>query len=629
MTKTTKIQKLPDELINKIAAGEVIERPSSVVKELVDNSIDAAATKIIITINNGGLSKIEVADNGFGISAEMLSLAFERHATSKIHSIEDLNDLLTMGFRGEALSTITSISELSAVSKIETEDAKEIIFDNSSNGEINDAARNTGTTVTVKNIFQNIPARQKFLKTPQTEYRKVFETLMPYFLLHSEIHFVLIKDDKEVLNLLPYKTDGTFSSKRAVEALKAGFLDDPINIFYNGGGVKISGLIAHPTYHKKRNANQYIFVNKRPITDRGIYRAIHQGYGRFIPHGEKIPFIINIDINPELVDINVHPRKEEVRFMNPYRMFSAVEAAVQKALEKEVKAGLVEKYSTPITTESSREENAYNRLRDNFSPSRSQSTVDIKSRNYTSNMDYKVESQKNPTNNDILNSSLWDSTDNSSYASSISIQDDLKKRETLEIIDTDSIISVKQMFKKYIFVEFIDEMWVVDQHAAAERITFERLINRSDGQNSEVQEMLVPTSIKMSSTDLEYLKEQKDFFESLGFTYKILDEQIDVTAIPSEYIGSDIDATFNSIFEELSSSERDLQNNFDRAKQDILATIACHSSIRAQQSLHEQESKSLVLQLLECNNPYSCPHGRPAIWKMSLVEIDKNFDRTY
>jgi len=626
MLKSTKIQKLPDELINKIAAGEVIERPSSVVKELVDNSIDAGATKIRITVNNGGMSKIEVSDNGSGISGEMLPLAFERHATSKIHSIEDLNALLTMGFRGEALSTITSIAELIAISKVENQDAKEITFQNSNKGIIKDAARNTGTTVTVKNIFQDIPARQKFLKTPETEYRKVFETLMPYFLLHSEIHFILIKNDKEVLNLPPYKTENTFSSKRAIEALKASFLDDPITLFYDGGGVKIGGLIAHPTYHKKRNANQYIFVNKRPIMDRGIYRAVHQGYGRFIPHGEKIPFIINIDISPELVDINVHPRKEEVRFMNPFRMYSAVETSVKKALERKTKEGLVEKYSTPVTTETTREDNAYNRLRDNFSSSKSPSKV---SNLGSPSRDYKTEANKVSADKGILNSSLWDSTDKSSYASSLSIENDLDKHTEMGTLDGESIVKVVQMFKKYIFVEFIDEMWVIDQHAAAERITFERLINRTKGKSSDVQEMLVPTSIQMSTIDLEYLKEQRNFFESLGFGYTVSDEQIKVTAIPSEYIGSDIETTFNSIFEELSSSERDLQNNFDRAKQGILATIACHSSIRAQQFLHEQELKSLVLQLLECDNPYSCPHGRPIVWKMTLNEVDKNFDRTY
>jgi DNA mismatch repair protein MutL len=619
MKNTTQIQKLPDELINKIAAGEVIERPASIVKELLDNSIDAGATKITITLKNGGMTKIEVADNGVGIAEDMLALAFERHATSKISSIEDLNDLLTMGFRGEALSTITSIADVKAISKVANESAKCIEFSNSTEGIIKDAAGNSGTTVTVDNIFQNIPARQKFLKTSQTEYRKVFEILMPYFLLHSNIHFILVKDNKEVLNLPAHQSESTFSDKRAKEALKADFLEDPINLFYDGGGVKIGGLIAHPTFHKKRNADQYIFVNKRPILDKGIYRAVHQGYSRFIPVGDKIPFIINIDINPELVDINVHPRKEEVRFINPYRMYSAVESAVKKALEKETKAGLVEKYSTPMTTGSSREDNAYNRLRDNFSTSRSPSN----------NKDYKVTADKNQSTQDILGSSLWDATDTNGYASSISIQEELKQRGDNGSIDPENIVKVTQMFKKYIFVELLDEMWVVDQHAAAERITFERLINRSKGKSSDIQELLVPSSINMSSTDLEYLKEHKDFFESLGFAYTVTKEQIDVTAIPSEYIGSDIDATFNSIFEELSSSERDLQGNFDMAKQDILATIACHSSIRSQQYLHEAELKSLVMQLLECDNPYSCPHGRPAVWKMSLSKIDKNFDRTY
>jgi len=307
-----KLNKLSQEVINQIAAGEVVERPSSVVKELLDNSIDADSSKIVIKIKNGGIDLIEISDNGIGIPKESMTSIFDPHTTSKISNIEDLNTLLSMGFRGEALSTISSVSNVTLLSKYrEEETGYKILFNENGKSPVKKVAKEDGTTVKIENIFYNIPARQKYLKSPQTEYRKIHELLNSYFLIYPNIHFVLEKDGKivkelpQVLNTKP----GDIVEKRLNEIV--GESSSFLMLYYEGSGIKISGYTAHPSNHKSSNPKTYIFVNNRPIYDKGIVRAIYEGYSRYIPHGQKIDFAINILINPELVDINVHPRKEE------------------------------------------------------------------------------------------------------------------------------------------------------------------------------------------------------------------------------------------------------------------------------------------------------------------------------
>lgn len=632
------IQKLPDDLINKIAAGEVIERPASIIKELVDNSIDAGATMIKIQIDNGGLSKIEVSDNGSGIGLSDLSLAFERHATSKIRTIGDLNNLISMGFRGEALSTIVSIAKVTATSKVEAADGNKIVFDNSLSGEISPAARDTGTTITVENVFANIPARQKFLKSSQTEFRKALEILYPYFLLHSHVHFILVRDGKEYLNLAAINGSTAedrslfvINRARAKQLLGDSFIENAIEVFYDGNGTQISGHVGHPSQHTSRAVDQYIFINGRPITDKGIYRAVHQGFARFIPFGEKIPFVISLKINPELVDVNVHPRKEEVRFVNPYRVFSAVEEAVKKALERETKAGLIDKIE-PIQTTVSQQpisDNAYNRLRSEsngyrYSDTGGETLINdsFAGRDYNSTDRVTTKVASEP----LYSDSLFDSS-NRDYVPGNDAQ--TKSSPNMSPLIIQQIVNIFQMFNKYIVVEFPTHYWVIDQHAAAERINYERLMKIYGDENPDIQELLVANDIPFNQPELLYLEENAKFFEELGFKYSVDDKKISITAIPSEYMNSDVSTAFKAIFTELSSSDRDLASNSQKARQDIIATIACHTSIRSQQKLQTEEMRSLIEQLVHCDNPYSCPHGRPIVWKQELTQLDTNFERTY
>ena len=590
-----KLNKLSQEVINQIAAGEVVERPSSVVKELLDNSIDADSSKIVIKIKNGGIDLIEISDNGIGIPKESMTSIFDPHTTSKISNIEDLNTLLSMGFRGEALSTISSVSNVTLLSKYrEEETGYKILFNENGKSPVKKVAKEDGTTVKIENIFYNIPARQKYLKSPQTEYRKIHELLNSYFLIYPNIHFVLEKDGKivkelpQVLNTKP----GDIVEKRLNEIV--GESSSFLMLYYEGSGIKISGYTAHPSNHKSSNPKTYIFVNNRPIYDKGIVRAIYEGYSRYIPHGQKIDFAINILINPELVDINVHPRKEEVRFENPFRIYSAIEDAVRHVLSKELSYK-----ETPST-------NNFAAIRESFAKQSS-------------------------------NSKLYEPTNIYNSNKSASVQDTLLfSKELLTDIPEDTqlpweegqeIVNIFQIFKKYIVIEFIDEkLWMIDQHAAAERINFESLSKGKD--NIDVQNYLVAVELNLKDEEILFLEEHIDFFKNIGILYEIKKNKLILKTVPVEFVNSD----FKKVFEEIFSLEEDielLKKNFKKLRDDILATISCHNSIRSGQRLQKEEMLDIYNKLMDCQNPYSCPHGRPAVWKLFLSEIDSNFERTY
>lgn len=600
MEKIT-LNTLPQDIVNQIAAGEVVERPASVVKELVDNSIDANSTKIQIKIENGGIDLIEVSDNGVGIPQENLGRVFMPHTTSKISSLEDLNTLLTMGFRGEALSTIQSVANVNLISKyIDSDVAGEILFKSVNDFSIKKAARESGTVVRVKNIFGNIPARKKFLKTAQTEYKKILDVLYPYFLIYPNIHFTVVKDSKTVIDLKEIKDskENTVVKERVDEILKEDFVKRMLKVFYDGSGVKISGLTGHPSDHQKRSNHQYIFVNRRPIWDSGIVRAVLSGYERYIPHGERVPFLLLIDIRPDLIDVNVHPRKEEIRFLNPFRAYSAVEEAVKKALSTTMSYKLESEYK-PSTTQTP-----------------SLVNTDFQGKRYKS----KDISFKQTQSGSVRDSLLFSKEvlDDTSYIKDDAQQDDLNT----------SFRNIFQIFNKYIVIEFENEtLWIVDQHAAAERITFEKLKD-SKAIKSEQQNLLVPISIKFSEKEIVVLDELKGFFNDLGFEYLIQKEGIEILSTPVEFVGADFRKLFDEIFE-LSEDISYISKNIDRLREDILATISCHGSVRSGQSLHREEMIDIYKKLIKCENPYSCPHGRPAVWKLRLSDIDSNFERTY
>lgn len=619
MMERKTLNKLPPEVVNQIAAGEVIERPASVVKELVDNAIDAQASKIIVKVIGGGIDMIEVQDNGFGIPKENLPLIFEPHTTSKIHSIEDLNTLMSMGFRGEALSTITSVAKVKLDSKyVEEDTGNSISFDESGIAHIVSAPKESGTTVKVENIFYNIPARRKFLKSSATEFRKIYDILVKYYLIYPNIHFVLYRDGKIIDDIknINGSSAGEIEGERVKEVLGEHIFNNMLKVFSEGAGIKVGGYIAHPSTHNRASKHQFIFLNSRPISDRGVAGSVISGYSRYIPAGERVDFIINIKINPELVDVNVHPRKEEVRFENPYRVYSAVEEAVKHALESNL---------LYLSEQIFRNEN----VSPNFSALRDRLNANSSSQKYESH-NYEL-----PIRN--FNHGLkegYTPVKNFSVRDSIVFSSEVLKQTNEEIKKNSEnfgdIISVHQIFNKYIVVEYENEIcWVVDQHAGAERINFEKLVNR-ESQKKNLQHLLVPVTVPLNKEEVMFLKENKKFFESIGFVFDISNDEkgIILKTVPAEYAESDFESIFREIFK-IDDNISELRKSFDMHKEDILATIACHGSIRSGQKLTKEEMFSFIDQLKKCKNPYSCPHGRPIVWELKLQDIDSHFERTY
>ncbi len=595
------LKKLPQELINQIAAGEVVERPASVVKELLDNSIDAGADQIKIRVEEGGISLIEISDNGVGIDSGSLAGIFDAHTTSKISSLEDLNKIMTMGFRGEALSTIKSVAKVSINSKYEESEVAHSL--NLQEGEdTRKSARNQGTTITVKDLFYNIPARQKFLKTPETEYRKVLETVIPYFLQFPNIHFILEKDRKEIYNLPKTSEQVGLELERIKSALKNKLTDNLIEVNGEGAGSKLTGFVGHPSLHQSKTSHQYIFINKRSIWDNGIAKSIYLGYKRLIPQGERVPFIVSIEINPELVDVNVHPRKEEVKFINPFRVYSLVEDAVAKALSSQTHIQDSTSFQAPTNKDYT--------LPETPKQPHTQKLFDTPVSNYQS---------KTKEINFSKNSSKFDVSKSLAFSKELLNSPDQQESE---------IKSAFQMFNKYIFLEFERELWVMDQHAAAERITFEKLSNNYNSKPQDVQNLLVPVKIDASPAEVSFISENLDFFSKLGFNIEVNKEKISIKSAPAYFQTSNIEEIFKELWQ-LSDEERDMKDSFEKAKENILATMACHSSIRSGQPLTPQEGIQLYKDLKGCENPYSCPHGRPVLWKLRLEEIDTHFERTY
>ncbi len=611
--KKKKLTKLSQEVVNQIAAGEVVERPSSVVKELVDNAIDAQATEITVKIKNGGIDMIEVSDNGYGISKEELPLIFDAHTTSKIENIEDLNTLISMGFRGEALSSITSVAKVTVASKyIEEEIANEIIFNKEGKSYVKKTAKEEGTTVRVENIFYNIPARKKYLKTPQTEYRKIYELLNNYYLIYPNINFVLEKDGKDVVNLEAIKgaKEGQITQERVKEVMNED-MEKFLKLFYEGSGIKITGYIAHPSSHKNSRAKGYIFVNNRPISDKGIFRAIYEGYSRYLPYGQKVDFVLSISINSQFVDVNVHPRKEEVRFENPFRIYSAIEQAVKHTLEKELS---FEYTSSKFENSSSKREG---RLQKDFSSMRekfNKGATSSSSKQYESSNIYRK-------SNSVKDSLLFSKELLSSQTQDI---DDHEQELPWE---QENIRNIFQVFNKYVLIEFTDDkLWIIDQHAAAERINFEKLSKGKEG--LDLQNYLVPVEINLKKEEVLFLEECKELFEDMGIMYEVKGSKVILKTVPVAFAESDFENIFNEIFS-LDDNLSSLKKNFKKRRDDILATVSCHSSIRSGQKLDRNTMLNLFRELSECENPYSCPHGRPAVWKLALSEIDNNFERTY
>ena len=591
------IQPLSEDLRNKIAAGEVVENPSSVVKELIENSLDANSSKIYIVIEKGGQSLIQLRDNGKGIPHKQLPLAILRFHTSKISTLENLFSIETLGFRGEALSSIASVSEMNIVSSCGDNSGSELKIQNGKVSEIKPAATIDGTEITIKNLFYNTPARRKFLKTPRTELRKIVDVVRRYGLSFPDVEFRLISDNRIVFHLksetleerIDHLLDPTYSRNLL-----------PINIIK--GDYSFSGFAGNLNLVRTRPGEQYIFLNGRFIKDRLLNKAVYNAYESLVKRGEYPFFIINLSIPPEEVDVNVHPMKTEVRFKDEWRIFNILKSGVKLSLNNILNT--VPEFDSIFQNKEYRNNN--DNIFGKFQPKNNfQNSRNPDQEAFT----LKVSDSVYPVYTNLERAK--------SYASKLA---ETSIEESNEIATE----NIWQIHKKYIISEVNSGLVIIDQHVAHERILYEEAINAFESTSMASQTMLFPEVIDFSPDDFDALLDVLPYLQKIGF--KIKKEgisSIKIEAIPSEMsLGNEKD-----VIREILDNFLKERKQYSSFQEGLAAMFACKAAIKAGDSLMKEEMRELVNRLFSTKHPYYCPHGRPIIVQMSLDELDGRFER--
>lgn len=519
-----KVRILPEEVRKKISAGEVIERPSSVIKEIIENAVDAGSTKITIEIEDGGKKLIRVSDNGEGILKEDLPMVIERYTTSKIYTSNDINNIKTLGFRGEALASIASVSLLEILSRSKYEDTGKLI--KSLGGEITEEReyqRQVGTTVVVKNLFYNYPSRKRFLKSQSAETRSILSELIPRFIAHPDISFEFLSDGERLYQFFPSSLE-----ERITNIFGLNFLEYFEFIEYGDYNFRVSGYFQKPNViSQKKN---FLFVNKRSVWNAQINNFIQSMYN--LPAGERPSFILFLDIPPEFVDVNIHPQKKEVLFRNEKFLFEVIAKSVEKILSG--KDG------------------------------------------------YKI------------------------FLDVLTQLDLFKDKKT----------KFWQFHNSYIVAQTRNGIVIIDQHAAYERVIFEKLKNKNDSSAS----LLNPVEIEFAPFEIENIKKAEKLLNDIGFRFKIFSNNtILIQGVPS-LIEDLSNENLSNLFKEISTRN---ENPIDK----IIESIACHAAVKQGETLTEDEISYLINELFATEKPYTCPHGRPTLFEISIEELERRFKR--
>ena len=592
------IRRLPENLINQIAAGEVVERPASALKELIENSIDANATQIDIVLDEGGKSLISVSDNGIGIEKNHIGLAIERHATSKLPT-NNLNKINFLGFRGEALPSIAAVSQLNIQTKSKnSNDAWALDVAAGNFDEIYPSSRQAGTIISVKNLFYATPARLKFLKSSNLERSYCHQIVLKLALVNPLIGFRLQADGRELLNINSEKeldTDTCFLN-RIRNILGKNFADEAIKIknskaIKNQGFAKINGFIGLPTLNKSNYSQQYLFINGRSIQDRNLSGAIRAAYRDTLPKGRFPVFCLYIEVPPEFIDVNVHPGKTEVRFEDNAIIRSLIVGSISRELNisfsqttSEISKQAVEKFNT------------YNEIKLN--------------KNYGKNENFF-------TNNDLEPS-----------IKPIKETDNFEEQQVIDQNDDFPLgVALAQFSKNYIISRNSEGIVIVDQHAAHERLVLEKMKAARENKSLEKQILLLPEVINLAPTPLEMILENVELLSEIGFIIEPFGEgMIIVREVPALIGDADIKQIIIDLGDDLSSTG--LPTSYHAKIDLILGNIACHRSVRSGRSLNENEMNQLLREMERTPNSGQCNHGRPTSISLSLKDIEKLFNRT-
>lgn len=572
-----RIHPLSQKLISQIAAGEVIERPASAVKELVENAIDAHATQIGIELENGGLQKIRVVDNGDGMSPEDARMAFERHATSKIGEWDDLLRLHSLGFRGEALASIASVSRMSLKTRerperigtfIEMNAGKEVVFE--------PCAHDGGSDFTVYGLFQHTPARRKYMKSDSTEYGHIFDLLCSLALAHPSIAFRLKKDGAEVFDL-PMQQD----LKDRVRSLFGGSIASAlIPIHYEQSTISISGFIGKPELARSSKKYQFLFINGRSVENHLVSHAVKEAFHSLLMHQKYPWYLINIEMDPALVDCNVHPRKLEVRFVNSQEIHRLIFGAVKHALENHFLSPIIS--SAPVRTES------------------------------------------------LLDSvARWEkSTSDRATHEAVQITASTEKIEKAALFDVKGLRfrALAQIANSYIIAESEEGLVLIDQHAAHERIRYERLMKALASKMAPKQSLLTPLELDLGVDSRRLIEEHRDAFEEMGYEFESFGgNTVLIRSVPAGLEKKNPERVLAELLSDITSEyKRDHVHNL---RESLATMTACRGAIKFGDPLTSLEMEALLKDMSETENAGHCPHGRPSLITFSFDKLETLFKR--
>ena len=697
-----KIVLLDDLTINKIAAGEVIERPASVVKEVMENSIDAGASKITVEIRNGGISYIRVTDNGKGIMQDDMEIAFERHATSKLRSAEDLNEIKSMGFRGEALASIAAIAKVSLVSKTaDSSTGYEVIAEGGKILSKQEAGCPNGTSITIENLFFNTPVRYKFLKKDFTESGYIEDVVTRIALVHPEIAIKLINTGKTVI-----QTSGNGDIKAVIYNIYGKEIaENLINIDYDYEDVQVKGVIGKPVISRSNRSNQLFFVNDRYVKDKTLSGAAEQAFKGFVTIGKHGFLVLNIKMDPQKVDVNVHPAKLEVRFQEESKIFKAVFHAIKEGLlrgdlvadtesidgldstktkyneepiqpdikveqkdntnfrdilnnqvQTQTNNDFLDKQATEQKTEETFEQvmAKLKKMQDVVKMARGQTTEKIEEQegNITNVIEEPKETVINMPEEETQDNNIETSDEDflkmyeknfgiavkpkeQKEDGNLDVSNDFKPitGENISVFEEQANYTVIPSYKfigiafnTYIIIEMKDDLYIIDQHAAHERIMYEKIkANYYSDSEKNSQLMLLPDIITLTHKEMGIYKDNREMFKKAGFMVEEFGENtVKLSGVPDVLIDLETKELFLETLDEINTVARTAKQEIEEK---FIATVACKAAVKAHMVLDREEVMQLLDKLLVLPNPFTCPHGRPTAIKMTKNEIEKKFSR--
>ncbi|AWY01175.1 DNA mismatch repair protein MutL [Marinomonas primoryensis] len=632
-----RINLLSPRLANQIAAGEVVERPASVVKELLENSLDAGASQLDIDVEQGGVRRIKIRDNGTGIMKDDLSLALSRHATSKIITLDDLEAVRTLGFRGEALASISSVSRMHLTSQAEDEsEAWRVEAEGKDMATaVRPASHPQGTTIDVRDLFFNTPARRKFLRTEKTEFAHLEEVVKRLALSRYETGFRLSHNGKQVYDLRPV-TDQLHAEHRLATLLGKKFIENSLTLDVEAAGLRLWGWIGLPTFSRSQADLQYFFVNGRVVKDKLVAHAVRQAYRDVLYNGRHPTFVLYLELDPSTVDVNVHPTKHEVRFRDGRLVHDFLFSRIHKAI-------------ADVRPESDAAPTGMQETSSNESEITEQSALQLSNRPASSGMDWMRSASSSPSSSGVRGQ-LDGMRRLSGYAQEYTSQTETVDPETGEVreaaplsllgqsdvsafgqdVDYQAVpplgFAVAQLHGVYILSESEQGLILVDMHAAHERIVYERMKTAFYQKNISSQPLLVPINIAVSQSEADLVEESSTVFEVFGFRVERTGlESAMVREVPVILIRGDVEGLVRDVISDLSANG--ISDLMESRANELMASMACHGAIRANRKLTIAEMNSLLRDMEITERSGQCNHGRPTWAHLSMSDLDKLFLR--